>query len=216
MKRFLFFVLLALVAAYEYFHPTYSYRYRLTVNIEAEGKLHTGSSVIEVTWSAFFLPGYHFNPELGGQAVLVDLGSHGVVVATLYNGEDYGPAMDGAWGAIWIGARAFGNGSTDEELPALEKLRGKRDLVPNDLPRFVWFSNPQDPMTARKILVHDFPTVLGPSVRFAGASVEITSDPLVVDIRQKLSWVDLYSGSNMLELPNKFSIGRYMFIGTAS
>jgi hypothetical protein len=192
MKRSLFFVLLALVAvvaAYEYFYPAYSYRYRLTVNIEADGKLHTGSSVIDVTWSAFCLPDYHFNPELGGQAVLVDLGRRGVVVATLYNGEDYGPAKDGAWGAIWLAARAFGNDSTNEELPALEKLRGKRDLVPDDLPRFVWLSNPQDPMTARKLLVQDFPTVFGPSVRFAGASLEITRDPTVVDIRDKLPWL---------------------------
>ncbi len=66
MKRFLFFALIVLIAAvatYKFFYPTYSYRYRQTINIEADGKLHSASSVVEVSWSALFLPDYHFNPE---------------------------------------------------------------------------------------------------------------------------------------------------------
>jgi hypothetical protein len=71
MKRLLFFTLMVLVTAvaiYTLYYPTYSYRYRLTINIEADGKLHTASSVVEASWSAFGLPSYHFNPELSGQA----------------------------------------------------------------------------------------------------------------------------------------------------
>jgi hypothetical protein len=182
--------LAALMAAYKYFYPTYSYRYRLTVNVEVDQVLHSGSSIIEVTWYAHFLPELvSFSSELRGQATLVDLGNRGVVAATLINGEDYGPAKDGAWGAVWIAARAFGLDSTIDQLPRLPNLSGKRVLAPDDLPRFLWFSNPQDPATARKILVQEFPTVLGPPVRFAGASVEITSDPIVIDIRSKLPWL---------------------------
>src|SRR6266852_2768355 len=81
----------ALVAGYMYKYPNYTYRYRLTVNIEVDGKVRSGSSVIEVTW--------HGQPELGdvgpfhprirGQAPLVDLGDRGVVGASLL-GEDWG------------------------------------------------------------------------------------------------------------------------------
>jgi hypothetical protein len=212
----------AMAALYKYWYPTYSYRYRLTVNIEVDGKVHTGSSVIEVTWYAHFLPELvSFSPELRGQAALVDLGSHGVVVATLINGEDYGPARDGAWGAIWIIPRAFGIGTSVYELPAaLPKLRGRRDLAPDNLPRFVWFSNLQDPTTARKVLSPDFPAVLGPFVRFAGASVEIANDSLVIDIRDKLSWLKALEqkppGDDVIYLPNMFGISRSLFIGDAS
>ncbi len=124
MKRFLFFALVALVAAvatYKYFYPTYGYRYRLIINVEADGKLHSASSIVEVRWSAFFLPDYHFNPELGGQAALVDLGERGAVVATLINGEDYGPARDGAWGAIWIVPRAFGIQTGSDQIARRRK-----------------------------------------------------------------------------------------------
>lgn len=212
----------AMVVLYKHFYPTHSYRYRLTVNIEADGKVHSGSSVVEVTWYAHFLPELvSFSPELRGQAALVDLGNHGVVVATLINGEDYGPARDGAWGAIWIMPGAYGFGTSVYELPAaLPKLRGKRDLALNNLPRFIWFSNPQNPTTARKILVPDFPAVLGPSVRFAGATVEITNNPLVIDIRDKLPWLKALEqkppGEDIIYLPNKLGINRSMFIGDRS
>ncbi len=216
----LLFGLTALVVAYKYCYPTYSYRYRLTVNIEADGKLHSASSIVEVSWSAFFLPSYHFNPRLRGQAPLVDLGSRGVLVATLVTGDSYGPAQDGAWGALWIAARAFRLDSTNEQLPLLSTLRGQRALPLDDLPRFVWFPNPEDPKTARKVLAQDFSTVLGPSVRFVGALVEITNDPIVIDIPDRLPWLKSLEqkpiGANVIYTTDKFPITRSLFIGDGS
>jgi hypothetical protein len=212
----------ALLAGYWYKYPDYSYRYRLTVNIEVDGKVHSGSSVIEVKWRGGPVvgDGGPFGPSVKGQAALVDLGDRGVVVATLINGEDYGPAKDGALGALWVAAEAFGNHSTVEEIPHLPDLRGKRDLALDKLPRFLWFLNPQDPTTAQKLLVQDIPATFGPSARFAGASVEITNDPILIDIRQKFSWLkpleDKPPLNNIIYLPNGLGINRYYFIGDAS
>jgi hypothetical protein len=216
----LVFAIGALVAAYMYTYPIYTYRYRLTVNIELDGKVHSGSSVIEIGWQAgpAIGDGGGYGPTIRGQATLVDLGDRGVVVATL--GESYGPARDGALGAPWVAAEAFGNHSTGDEIPDLPRLRGKRDLALNKLPRFLWFSNPQDPNTARKLLVQDIPATFGSAARFAGATVEITNDPIVVDIRQKFSWLkpleDKPRGDNIIYLPNGLGINRYYFIGDAS
>jgi hypothetical protein len=44
------------------------------------------------------------------------------VVATLINGEDDGPAKDGALGALWVAAEAFGNHSTGQAIPDLPDL----------------------------------------------------------------------------------------------
>lgn len=212
----------ALVAGYWYKYPDYSYRYRLTVNIEVDGKVHSGSSVIEVKWRGGPVvgDGGPFGPSVKGQAALVDLGDRGVVAATLLNGEDYGPAKDGALGALWVAAEAFGNHSTVEEIPLLPHLRGKTDVALDNLPRLIWFSKPQDATTAKKLLVQDIPTIFGPSARFAGATVEITNDPIVIDIRQKFSWLkpleDKPPLDNIIYLPNKLRINRYMFIGDAS
>lgn len=212
----------ALVAGYRYKYRDYSYRYRLTVNIEVDGKVHSGSSVIEVKWRGGPVvgDGGPFGPSVKGQAALVDLGDRGVVVATLLNGEDYGPAKDGALGALWIAPRAFGTDTNAETIPHLPELQGKRDVGLDNLPRFLWFSDPQDPATAKKLLVQDISTIFGPSARFAGATVEITNDPIVIDINQKLtwfqSWSDQYRDRGPMYLQNNLALSRYMFIGDAS
>jgi hypothetical protein len=211
-----------LVLGSKYEYPVYSYRYRLTVNVELDGKTYSGSSVIEIGWQEGIKLGDSggFAPMIRGQAVLVDLGDRGVVVATLINGESYGPAEDGALGAQWIAPRAFGTTTNAEEIPKLPELHGKRDLALDNLPRFLWFSNPQDPTTAQKLLVQDIPAALGSTARFAGASVEITGDPIVIDVRQKFLWLkpleDKGPGSDIIYLPNKLGINRYMFIGEES
>src|SRR5262245_61484699 len=101
----------AAVVGYRYKYPNYVYRYRLTLNIEVDGKIHSGSSVIEVKWRSgpVIGDGGPFGGSVKGQAVAVDLGDRGVVVATLINDESYGPARDGALGALWVAAAAFGD-----------------------------------------------------------------------------------------------------------
>src|SRR5262249_47568781 len=140
--------------------------------------------------------------------------------ATLINGEDYGPARDGALGALWLAAEAFGNSSTNDELPNLPKLRGKRDLALNKLPRFLWFSDQNDLQTATKVYAQSLSDVLGASARFVDASVEITGDPVIVDIGDKLPWLKRLDQNhqrwNPIYLPNGLSINRNLFIGDAS
>ncbi len=210
------------VAGFDDSYPTYTYRYRLTVNIEVAGELHSGSSVIEVTWRGHpKMPGGNTNsPELRGEAAVVDLGDLGLVVATLTNAESYGVALDGAWGALWIAPRAFGFKASIDQMPDFVKEHGKRDLTQDNLPRFVWFPDPKDPMTAQKVLADKFPTAIGPPVHFVRASVEITDDPVVIDIWEKLPWLRWLEqkpgGQKGIRLSNGFSLSRYMFIGERS
>jgi hypothetical protein len=201
-------------------YPSYSYRYRLTFAIEVDGKIHTGSSVIEITW--------HGGPELGdvgpyypsirGQAVLVDLGARGAVVAALVNGESYGPAADGALSAIWLASYAFGNKSTNKELPQLTQLAGNRHLSTDNMPRLIYFSDIANPKTAERILVSEIPKVLGQNARLVDATVEITRDPIVIDIDKKLPWYNSLRGppNNVMYLPNGFALGWTMFVGDVS
>ena len=78
-----FIAVAAVVLGYKYKYPDHSYRYRLTVNFEVDGQIHSGSSVIEVTWHGHPVigDGGPFGPSIKGQAALVDLAGHGVVVA---------------------------------------------------------------------------------------------------------------------------------------
>jgi hypothetical protein len=181
-----------LVGLYYLKYPVYSYRYRLTINIEIDGKVQSGSSVIEVGWQRGPPLGDAggYGPIIRGQAPLVDLGRHGVVVATLITGDGYGILPGGTVGALWLVPRAFGD-STAERISDLPRLRGRRELEANNLPRLIWFSDPSDPTTAKRIWPQDIPKEVDPAARFAGASVEITEDAIIIDIRKKLPWLNV-------------------------
>ncbi|KJC53278.1 hypothetical protein [Bradyrhizobium sp. LTSP857] len=212
-------VVVAVYAAYKLNFPTYSYRYRLEISLSVDQIVYTGSSVIEVTWEC----GPHVaglaqcSPSLGGQATVMDLGSRGVVVATLYTGENVSPVPDGAVDAIWLCARAFGNRSTSEDLPKLPHLTGRRALSPDNFPRLVWFSNPADPKSAQKVTIGNVASIIDPAARFTDAFVEITQDPIVVDIAMKLPWYsalqEAQRGKGIYSESGKFQLIYRMFVG---
>ena len=214
------------VAWWQIKYPTYSYRYRLSLAIEADGKVHTGSSVIEIIWSGGPEIGdvgpYH--PTIRGQATLVNLGNNSAIVAPLLNGESYGPAPDGALSALWIVPRAFGTNSALEQLPDLPRLTGRRQLSANNMPRLIWFADVADPKTARKVLATEIPGALvdpngvaKPKARLIDAYVEITRDPIVVDIDKKLAWYNNMAArqksTGVLGRPFEFQLSYPMFVG---
>src|SRR5215470_7395763 len=74
-------------------YPSHSHRYRLGVSIEVDGQVLSNSSVIEVIWKPqCFLPGsghwWQWAATVQGQAVLLDLGPRGVLLAPL-SGAQY-------------------------------------------------------------------------------------------------------------------------------
>lgn len=212
-------VVVAVYAVYKLNFPTYSYRYRLEMSLSVGEKVYTGSSVIEVRWSCGpKLAGLaQCSSSLGGQATVIDLGAGGVVVATLYTGDVVSPVPDGAVDATWLCANAFGNRSTTEDLPKLPHLKGRRGLTPKNLPRLVWFSNPADPQSARKVTVENVAGILDPTAQFTEAWVEITRDPIVVDIAKKLPWypalLEAQKGKGISSKPGKFQLIYNMFVG---
>lgn len=169
------------------------------------------------------IPGAGLAPcesSLGGQATVVDLGPRGVVVATLFTGENVLPVPDGAVDAVWLCANAFGNRSTYEEIPKLPGLAGRRVLAPDNFPRLVWFSNPADPNSARKVMVGNIASILDPSARITEATVEIRRDPIVMDIAKKLPWypamLEAQKGKGITSKPGKFKLMYRMFVGDNS
>jgi len=54
------------------------------------------------------------------------------------------------------------------------------------MPAFYWFSNPADLDGAKEIKPANFASVIGGAARLVSAQVEITRDPVVIDIDKKL------------------------------
>ena len=234
--RKLVIVVLILIAIpvvwYQWNFPTVSYRYRLTVAVEVDGQVHSGSSVIEV-W-------YHFNPRWlppatgmyneydAGQAVLIDLGARGVLVAALAGvvdktGQIYDRCTIDARDLV---GRAYEPPATRrpcapgypvslENERALARKLGPVELTPDNMPAFVWFSDKTDFTTAKMVKPNEFASVTGDAARLVSAQIEITSDPVVVDIDKRLP---LYKNlpqpprGGPAPLPNGLALHWAMFI----
>jgi hypothetical protein len=198
--------------------PSYSHRYRLTIAIETDGKIHTGSSVIEVTFEGqprLEGSGTLYTPHVGGQAVFVDVGRHGTVVAALNPGMIENRSLS----ATFLAMQAYGIDG-NEAYRTIRQKTGRRDLVPNKMPLLIWFRDATDPATGRVIKAEQVPDLFGPTARLASAYLEITSDRVVIDIDQKLPWLtDLVNRQHqrgVTSRPNEFQIRYTMFVGPAS
>lgn len=215
-------VVVAVLVIYKANFPSYLYRYRLQISLSVDGQIYTGSSVIEVVWKCGpkIADSGRCGPTLDGQAAVIDLGSRGAVVATLRTGDTIFPIPDGAVDAAFLCANAFGSRSTLEELPSLPRLTGRRGLSPSNFPRLVWFSNPADMNSARKITVENVANVIDSTARFTEAFVEITSDPVVMNIATKLPWFPALKlaqkGKGVLSMPGQFQLVYNMFVGESS
>lgn len=206
--------------AYKARYPDYTFRYRLELTLEVDGRPHTGSSVIEVQWIggpsishqwAYAADGYVY-----GQAPLIDLGKRGVLIAAL--DTDWG--NDAAVSARWLGAQAFGNDSSYDRLPELARERGRRDLKPDNWPRLMWLPDRLDPKSARKIGPDEIESIFGHGVRFTSAFVETTGDSIKIDIEKKLpwypAWADEYRKAQLqLSYPGQVTLRPWMLVGGA-
>jgi hypothetical protein len=176
-------------------YSTVSYRYRLSIAVEVGGQVHSGSSVIDVQYT--FNPKW-VGPEAGaynehttGQAVLVNLGARGVLMAALA-GENYFDrtvvSVDDLAGRAFQPDAAGLNGylPTVERVRALAKLQGKAELTSNNLPQFYWFPDPANLQSARKIKPTEFASAIGDTAHLVSATVEMTRDPIVTDIDKTL------------------------------
>lgn len=93
MKKLGIFVVIVvgLYLAYKLVYPTYTYRYRMVVEVDVRGETKSGASVIEVSLSKQpkFLPEVpSVATTVRGEAVFVDLGDGRNVIALLASGPN--------------------------------------------------------------------------------------------------------------------------------
>ncbi|MGB3139870.1 MAG: hypothetical protein WBB16_03640, partial [Aestuariivirga sp.] len=81
-------VLVLLAAAWPWFHPASSWRYRLVLEIETPEGIKSGSSVrqVYVSEASKLLVGKLVKTHVRGEAVAVDLGDRGVLFALMNKG----------------------------------------------------------------------------------------------------------------------------------
>ncbi len=208
-------VALALVAggiiimgALYFLFPTYSHRYRLTVEIEQDGTVHSGDGIVEVRWNSHGpLEGLFAGPydvSLIGQGAVVDLGPLGVVITALKPHSftsKYLPkplhAKDLAFAAIY-GPNFLDNPEYAADSKRLglrissylQQTPGRLALDEQAYPSLVWLPKPNDKSSATPLLAKDFATAIGATTRVKAISIELTNDPFLNPPFKLLPWLE--------------------------
>jgi hypothetical protein len=192
------------VVIYRVSFPSATVRYRLTLEAQVDGMPKTGSGVIEVTYSK--QSQFAAQPELivtyRGEAVVLDLGSQGLLFALLKAGSD------DRSGPEWILLRAFDfpGGSlprpVEEGVKQVQQLSGKRDLPLTSLPQLVRFRDLSDPKSVQEVDPLDIGKSVGVGAKLVRATLEIvpagiwpfnnygiTGEPITKGIEKRLSWL---------------------------
>lgn len=198
-------------------------RYRLTFNVDIDGRLVSGSGVIQVKQSdtrALFGPMGGFGNEVIGEAVTVDLGSNGRFFALL-RGPKVGLGSVGV--PAWLLFHAFADLLKREADPLpqvrlLKEQRPRRVLHADEIPMLVRFRNLDEPKSVEQVDPTNLAGKFGSGILLRDAVIEVTDDPVTVGIEAKLPWLTsmktqldgerLYSGATLANELNAYDFVR--------
>ena len=185
---------------------TTTIRSRLTLVVETPEGERSGSSVSQLT---ILSPG-RLNRAIGfsslhrageeGEAVVVDLGTRGVLFATLANERALQSGRSGMYNAASVpfpqttfhGEVGDGIWAKDDYTAYLEELNRRKprgELSFADLPVLVRFRDLSDPSSVAQVNPSDLAASFGPGVRLQRAFVEISGDPPTTGIEARLPWL---------------------------
>ena len=187
------------VVAWQLATPTYTYRYRLTVEVNTPEGVKSGSSVIQVSTTKIprWLRGLFGTEdvEVKGEAVFVDLGNGKNVIAPLTNSfETLAPK-------VLLAEQLTAHESRPEMAKKLMRAQPSETLIPQKYtPILITFLNLSSPDSAQVIYaVTDdkkmdqdrFLAVFGSGYSFSNVRLALTSAPITYKIIDKLPWWDL-------------------------
>jgi hypothetical protein len=190
-------IIVVAAAGYAFYRAAFPHetiRYRLTLEADVDGKLVTGSAVIQVTQydtTAVFRNIGGAGTEVTGEAVVLDLGNRGAVFALL-RGPKSGLPSEGTPGALLFKAYADAFGAESAPLARmkiLQRERPRRDIPLSLIPMLVRFRNLNDPKSVEQVDPANLAGAFGSGVSLRKVTIEITDDRATDGIETKLPWL---------------------------
>lgn len=183
-------------------YPTYTYRYKITVEIDTPSGVKSGSSVIEVETVQFpswlTLGGDSSRQKVAGEAVMIDMGEGQYIFALLDDDSEILASR------IFLNS-PFHSRSGPNDAKMLLNMAGVRKAVPLQyLPKIMHFKDPKDPKTVEVVYAIEphhstavsggvdfnvkdhFSEIFGPHVGLKASYIEITSEPVTRKIGREL------------------------------
>lgn len=182
--------------------PSVTLRYRLTLEAQVDDRTVVGSGVIQVTYeknAQFLGASAEITHWAKGEAVVLDLGSSGVLFALLKEGDHTRS------GADYIVPLAFGlpYGAVGvRDFARLRDLAGRVDLPFDRLPLMVRFRDINDPKTVQRVDPNNLASTFGAGVFLTRVTLELvpagiwpfhwlwfTGEPISRGLDLRLPWL---------------------------
>ena len=186
-----------LYVAYHYYANVKVFRYRLTMDIEADGKMHSASSIIEVKYIIGYDGLKQWNTQVRGVAPMIDLGAHGTIIAALeYDSADYA-RKNRAAGKVYKMWEGFPASAANLPLEAYglhpaDIGSAKRKVVLQKYPCIVWVPAGNDWRRAQQLFPEEVPVVVHRSIRIVQMTIEpATGSSVVTRIEPAPEWLRL-------------------------
>ncbi|MDX2290391.1 MAG: hypothetical protein NW217_16420 [Hyphomicrobiaceae bacterium] len=186
-------ILLALLVAYNFIFQTYTFRYRMTVEVYSAGKVQSASSVIEASYHFSRLPSlspYSWSSKVRGVAPIVQLGANGTLVASLAGGES---------GYRGGSARPSTITKAADDLPlAVYKIKpwdlelaDKPVRLTEFMPQLIWLPpGRNDPREFKRVSPVMIPATIGSGTHLISITIEPASRaPLIERIPNAPEWL---------------------------
>lgn len=185
---------LLLIGGVIYFSlPTYSWHQKMTITVDANGAVYSGSSVVRIRWSKNDPLGSVNGPgwitTVRGEAPFVEVPGKGVLFALLNPPDRYNYATD-------LALRAFRdvlpNAQAAARLRALQSEPGRSvPLSRNLYPFFVTFSDLNNPNSVREVDPSNVAGDFGSGVRLISVTLEITKASITKGrIEEVVPWIN--------------------------
>ena len=186
---------------------TFSFRYRLTLEVETPEGIKTGTGVLECNASSSEDTSFKGFGGAGGyirgEAITVDLGKRGVMFALLIKIEKIGEYTNYEYAfnlPIYVTKRAGRAIDGRRARPPRYNLftdyvrevagvQGKLRVEVSDLPTLVRFRDVNDSTSVEQVDPFDLAVAFGPGVRWRSITLEMTDGPVTTGIEKKLTWL---------------------------
>jgi hypothetical protein len=175
--------------------------FKIIIDVEADGKLYSGSSVLGMQFSNHKRTGqkglYHFG-TMKGEAPFVDVGDHGTLFSLLSVNKNGGFTSNDLIFFIPINS-LLGSRSSDLviDMSKLSKMVGEGNELscleesPDDIdcPVLARFENINQPTSVEQVDPKDLAQSFGTGVKLKSIRFEITDEPITEKITAKLPWL---------------------------
>ena len=179
---------------------TYTYRYRLTVEVDTPQGLQTGSSVWETSATeGSGIPNSALRYLARGEAVVLDLPG-GTLIALLRK-EEVGVAYPHNIVTRHLARQPQANipqkGDWRATRQAISNVKPAFELYPDEYPLLVRFRDINNPATVERVDPTDLAAAFGPGVRLRRITVAVTDDEVEAEkMRGRLPWLSSDSNSD--------------------